>query len=318
MRGFDFEDVAIAGPDVEAATDAAVGADGFSALVALMAHFGFYFRERENGRVAGGGLDALDGVDHIVQDFGRQRGEIAGVADHALFHERIAGADGDAVAAADAAGAFNGLAAVPHDAGHFAFPADGECLVDLDVLAGLHAAAAEDALAGVVAVKGVGVVLLVAFFAVFADLVLHVELGGGVVDGAVAVVVVADRAVQVVVFEDAIKGLAFGDVGAVGVGENLLADGHGGAAGADQLAVEFDHAGVAAADGSHGGQIADLRDAGDAFDRRLAIDGREERLAHLRRDLPAVDVDEGVWNKGDGRIQQRLGVVLGAIHDCLR
>ena len=94
-------------------------------------------------------------------------------------------------------------------------PVDGEGLVDLHVLAGFDAAAAEDALVGIVAVEGVGVVLLVGLVAEGAGLVLDVELGGGVVDGAVLVVVVADGAVELVILQDAVEGFALGDVDAL-------------------------------------------------------------------------------------------------------
>ena len=98
--------------------------------------------------------------------------------------------------------------------GMFALPVDRERLVDLHVLAGLDAAAAENALVGIVAVEGVGVVLRVGLGREGAGLVLYVELCGRVVDGAVPVVVVADGAVEIVVLEDAVEGLALRDVGA--------------------------------------------------------------------------------------------------------
>ncbi len=65
--GLDLEDVAVAGPDVEGAADAAVGADGLGALDALVAHLGLDLGEGEDGAVAGVGLDALDDVDHAVE-----------------------------------------------------------------------------------------------------------------------------------------------------------------------------------------------------------------------------------------------------------
>ncbi len=103
VHGLDLEDVAVAGPDVEGAADAAVGADGLGALDALVAHFGFHLGQGEDGAVAGVGLDAFDDLDHVVEDLGGEVGEVAGVAEHGFFHERVAGADGDAVAAGDAA-----------------------------------------------------------------------------------------------------------------------------------------------------------------------------------------------------------------------
>ena len=198
------------------------------------------------------------------------------MAEHAFFHERVAGADGDAVAAGDAGGAGNLLAAIPEDAGMFRLPVDGEGLVDLHVLAGLDAAAAENALVGIVAVEGIGVILLVGLAAKGPRLVLHVEMLDGVVDGAVAVVVVADGAVEVVILEDAIEGFALRHVGARAFGDDVHAGGHPGGAGSNQVSVDFHHAGVAGFDGAHGGVIADLgkmaigQGAVDRFDQEFS------------------------------------------------
>ena len=101
-------------------------------------------------------LDALDDVDHAVQRRLGQRGEVAGLAEHRFFHERIARADRDAVAAGDAARFADGRAAIPQHARMLVFPVDAERLVHLQVLAGLHAAAAENALVGIVAIEGIG------------------------------------------------------------------------------------------------------------------------------------------------------------------
>ena len=221
--GLDFEDVAVAGPDVEAAADSAIGADGFGFLDAELAHVRFEFREGEDGAVAHLGLDVFDDLDHVVEGFGGEVGEVAGVADHGFFHERVAGADGDAVAAGDAGGAGDVVAAIPEDAGMGGGPIDGEGFVDLDILAGFDAAAAEDALVGVVAIEGVGEVLLVGLGLVGNGLVLHVEVCDGVVDGAVLVVVIADGAVEEVVAEDAIEGFALGGVGCFGLGLDVEA-----------------------------------------------------------------------------------------------
>ena len=88
---------------------------------------------------------------------------------------------------------------------------------------------------------------------------LYVEVFGGVVDGAVLVVVVADGAVEHVVLQDAVEGLALGDVH----GFARCLDGHARSdvcrAGARQLAVDLDHAGVAALDRTHLREVADLR-----------------------------------------------------------
>ena len=209
--------------------------------------------------------------------------KIAGVAEHAFFHERVAGAHGDAVAAGDAGGAGDLLAAIPEHAGMFRLPVDGEGLVDLHVLAGLDAAAAEDALVGIVAVEGIGMVLLVGLAAEGPRLVLHVEMFDGVVDGAVAVVVVADGAVEVVILEDAIEGFALRHVGAAALGDHVHSGSNLGGTGANQLSVHFDHAGVAGLDGTHRRVIADLgqlatgKGAVDRFDQEFSRGDAELR-----------------------------------------
>ena len=100
------------------------------------------------------------------------------------------------------------------------FPADGECFVDLNVLAGFNAAAAQNALVGIVAIERVGVVFRVGLGLEGEFLVLDGEQSRRVVDRAVPVVVVADGAVEEVVVEDAVEGLALRGVGAGGRGEN--------------------------------------------------------------------------------------------------
>ena len=67
VGGLDLEDVAVAGPDLEAAAHGAVGADGLGALDAGVAHLGFDVGEGEDGAVADGGLDGFDDVDHLVE-----------------------------------------------------------------------------------------------------------------------------------------------------------------------------------------------------------------------------------------------------------
>ena len=54
-------------PDVEAAADAAISADGLGLLDARLAHGGFGFGERQDGAVADLRLDAFDDVDHVVE-----------------------------------------------------------------------------------------------------------------------------------------------------------------------------------------------------------------------------------------------------------
>ncbi len=142
VHRLDFEDVAIFSPDVEAAAYCAVGANSLGALDVLVAHLRLDFGEGEDGAVADGWLDAFDDVDHVIEGFAWEISEIAGLAEHGFFHEGVAGTDGDAVAAGDAAGAVDFFAAVPEDTRVVALPVDGEGFVDLDVLAGFDATAA--------------------------------------------------------------------------------------------------------------------------------------------------------------------------------
>ena len=300
MSGFDFEDVAVARPDIEGAAHAAVGAHGLGALDARFAHGRFDGGDGEDGAEAGFGLDGFYYFDHVVERLGRQAGEVSGMAEHAFFHEGIAGADGDAVAAGDAGGAGDLLAAVPEDAGMVGLPVDGEGFVDLHVLAGLDAAAAEDALVGIVTIEGVGVVLLVGLGKEGPRLVLHRELADGVVDGAVAVVVVADGAVEVVIVENAIEGFALGHVGAGAFGDDRHAGGHRGGARSHQLAVDLDHAGVAGFDGAHQGVVADL---GKMPVGQGAVHHFDEQFAARGRDLAAVDHDRRIRETGRRGVQ---------------
>ena len=65
------------------------------------------------------------------------------------------------MAAGDAAGARDVVAAVPKDAGMRRGPIDGEGFVYLDVLTGFDATAAQNALLRIVAIEGISAVLLV-------------------------------------------------------------------------------------------------------------------------------------------------------------
>ena len=65
------------------------------------------------GPIAGLRLDAFDDIDHAVQRVLGKSGEESGVPEHRFLHQRVAGADGDAVAAGDAARLADGRAAIP-------------------------------------------------------------------------------------------------------------------------------------------------------------------------------------------------------------
>ena len=97
--GLDFENMPVLGPNIETATDSAIGADGFGLADARFAHGRFGFGNFQDRSVAGFRLDALNDIDHSVQRGLRQRGHKARLPEHRFFHQRVAGADGDAMAA---------------------------------------------------------------------------------------------------------------------------------------------------------------------------------------------------------------------------
>ncbi len=84
---------------------------------------------------------------------------------------------------------------------------DGERFVDLNVLARLHAAAAENTLVGIIGVKGVGVVFLTGFAFVRVILNRHIHIADRVVQCAVAGVVFTHRAVKLMARQHAIHPL---------------------------------------------------------------------------------------------------------------
>ncbi len=84
-------------------------------------------------------------------------------------------------------------------------PADGQSFVDLEILAGLDAAAAENTLIGIVTVERVGVIDLVGLGLEWQALVLDAQHLRGVVHCAVAVVVVAHGAIQEVIAQNAVE-----------------------------------------------------------------------------------------------------------------
>ncbi len=246
-------------PDIERAAHAAVGAHRLGDRVAGFAHGGFGLRDLQNGPVTHLRLDRFHQVDQLLERLRGPAGHIAGLPDHGFFHQRIARAYRDAVAAADARGARDGVPAIPLHARVLAFPVDRQRFIHLVVLAGLHAAPAQDALVRVVAVERVGLIFLVGLRAIRVLLVLYLQQPGGVVHGAVAVVVIADRAVQQVVGEDPVKALRLRLSRARAFGHNHRSGFHPGGAGPLERTVDLDKAGVAGLDGPQLLEIADVR-----------------------------------------------------------
>ena len=87
---------------------------------------------------------------------------------------------------------------------------------------------------------------------------LHIQFCRRVVDRAIPVVVVAHRAVQHMVLQNAVERLALRDVDGLARGLHLHPSGHPGPARAHQFAVHLHHAGIAALDRPHLWDIADL------------------------------------------------------------
>ena len=67
-------------------------------------------------------------------------------------------------------------------------PIDGERFVHLNVLTGLDAAAAKNALVRVIAIERIGPVLFIWLRLIGSRLVLHIQVRSGVVNGAVLIV----------------------------------------------------------------------------------------------------------------------------------
>ena len=128
------------------------------------------------------------------------------------------------------------------------FPADRQRLVDLQILAGLHAAAAQNALIGIVAVERITVVDLVGLLLKRVTLVFHGQQFGSVVDCAVAVVVVAHRAVKLMIAENAVERLGAGSSRAAGRRGDFHSVGRHRGASSNQLAIHLHYAGIAGLD----------------------------------------------------------------------
>ena len=139
---FDFQDLPILGPDIEAAADSAIGADGFSAANPGFAHRRFGFRNFQDCSIAGVRLDALDDINHALQRTLWQRGQKSRFADHGFLHQRVAGTHIDAMAARHAARLTDGFAPIPQHPRMRIFPADRKGLVDFNILTGLDATSA--------------------------------------------------------------------------------------------------------------------------------------------------------------------------------
>ena len=255
----DFQDVAIFRPNIKGASHAAVRADGLGAANARGAH-----RRLSLGNLQDGGhprlaFHALDHVDHAVERVLVEAGKEARVSHHGFLHQRVARADRHAVAARHATRFADGRPTIPEHARMRIAPADGQSFVHLQILASLHAAAAQDALAGIVAVERIAFVHLVRLWLEGVTLVVQREQLSGVMNRTVSVVVVADRAVEFVIPQNAVERLGTGRVRASRSRGNSHPAGHHRRAGALQFAIDLHDAGVARLNGPELRMIADLR-----------------------------------------------------------
>src|SRR5579871_1833953 len=135
-------------------------------------------------------------------------------------------------------------------------PANAQRFIDLERLARLNAASAEYALAGIVAVEGIGHIHCVRLWLEWNFLVFHAKKLGGVMHRTVAVVVVADRAIEQMIAEYAVKSLSLRRIRTRRRGLDVHAICRHGPTGSHQFAVNLHHACVAGFDWSELGVIA--------------------------------------------------------------
>lgn len=111
------------------------------------------------------------------------------------------------------------------------------------------------------------------------------EENRSVVNGAIAIVVVADRAVKLMIPENVIEGLTLRCLRSRRRSLDLNAINRGGSASPHELAVQLHHARIAGLDGAELRMVADLRNGDPA-----AIDGVDQVLPRL--DLLSLVVHE--------------------------
>jgi hypothetical protein len=148
-------------------------------------------------------------------------------------------------------------------------PANGQRFIHLNVLASLDAAAAKNALIRIVSVERVREIRFVRLGLEGNFLMLHREHFCRVVDRAIPVVIVADRAVEHVVAEDPVERLTLCGVGPWGLGGNLHASGNSGCACSDKLPVDLDHAGVTRLNRAELGMITNVGNFGASSQKEI-------------------------------------------------
>ncbi len=163
-----------------------------------------------------------------------------------------------------------------------------ERLIHLQVLARFDAAPAQNALPRIVAVERVRIVDFVGLRFERIALVLDIQQFRRVVNRAIAVVVVAHRAVELVVPENAVVGLGLGRFGFFAGSRHRHSGRNRGGAGPHELAVDFDDAGIASLNRAELRVIANLRQV-----QLGPIDHIDQPLPSLGRLLGSIDDDLG-------------------------
>jgi hypothetical protein len=190
------------------------------------------------------------------------------------------------MAARNATGLSDGGPAVPQDAGIGVFPVDRERFVDLDVLAGFYAPAAENALVGIVAIERICVIDLVRFRSEWDLLMLNRQQLCRVMNSAISIVVVADCAIKKVITEDAIEGFYLRGRGLCCFCGDCHSVGDFGCARPNQSAIFFDHACVTRLNRAELWVIADVGNRGSC-----AVDQIDEKFVRLCFPNNAVKID---------------------------
>jgi len=180
-------------------------------------------------------------------------------------------------------------------------PIDGESFVYLNVLTGFHAAPAENALVRIVAVERICKVLLIGFRFELSNLMFHIQIGGRIVNGAVLVVVVANRAVEKVIFEDAVERFSLRDIHGVRFGLDTHATDQLSGARSGQPAIDLHHARVTGLDWAHLWVVTDLRQL-----LIKTIDQINSEFALVRDAGFPIQGDLNLWSRSFRRIEKPL------------
>lgn len=143
-------------------------------------------------------------MNHALQCRNLYSGQVTRFAKHRLFHQGIARTNRDAVPARNTGRLIDGDIVIPNHPRPLTLPVNGQHFAHLQILAGLDATSAKNALVGVVTVERIAVILLVRFWLKRIFLMRHFHGHGSIVDCAVAVVVVTYRAVEFVVVQNAV------------------------------------------------------------------------------------------------------------------